>query len=541
MIAAAEALPKTEAAAGRRWHIALAAVIILHLALAWFAREPGILTGQDDAEYLTLAQSLKQGTYRELYRANTPFHRQYPPGYPLLLAGWSVLAGNSFAALVLLNMLLSASALVVLFLALRRALGPWIAISAVSVAAVNPEIVRYAGALMSEPAYLLISLLTLYVLLIAAGRQRWLLAAGALALTAALTRSIGVTVIGAVLVHWALERRWKLLALPAIVSVVALAAWLIWTAIGPSQYAGSSYIAELRSLWSGLSWTGGLPIRFVRSLRTYATDSMPWMLRLPAVPGTPIDNVLVLLIAVVLLGAGGLRLWRVWRPAALYLLLYAGLLLAWLWPVGRFLVPTVPLLFATMLTGAHVLASRIRRAWALPATAALAAILLVSNGAHTLQLASSRAECRTNGDLPSATCMSPDAASWFEAVRWIRANVPAGQLMLTAKLATLWHYTGHQSIPYEEAAHQDSANFLRYVTGHGAQWILLGSLEIREAHNLAPLLQANCARLTLAAEFPPRTYLFRVAEPSPEEAAHSCDAVAAYLAANEGRNWEVHH
>ena len=43
-------------------------VLVSHAVLAWLSREPGILTREDDAEYIVLAQSLQDFGYHESFR-----------------------------------------------------------------------------------------------------------------------------------------------------------------------------------------------------------------------------------------------------------------------------------------------------------------------------------------------------------------------------------------------------------------------------------------------------------------------------------------
>jgi hypothetical protein len=56
-------------AATPRWvGVALVALSVAFVWIAWSAREPGVTTGNDDARYMLLARALREGTYRDLYR-----------------------------------------------------------------------------------------------------------------------------------------------------------------------------------------------------------------------------------------------------------------------------------------------------------------------------------------------------------------------------------------------------------------------------------------------------------------------------------------
>ncbi|HUF70793.1 MAG TPA: hypothetical protein VMM79_19245, partial [Longimicrobiales bacterium] len=56
-----------------RWHRwAVPGLLMVHGLACWLARPIGYLTGQDDIEYLALAQTLRQGSYHFLFRADAP-------------------------------------------------------------------------------------------------------------------------------------------------------------------------------------------------------------------------------------------------------------------------------------------------------------------------------------------------------------------------------------------------------------------------------------------------------------------------------------
>jgi hypothetical protein len=541
---------RTRRARSNRALVAALALISLHGALAWIAREPGVLTGQDDTEYILLAESLLDGGYNDLFRVDSPPHRTYPPVYPAALAAWGTFAGRGFDSLVALNVAVSAAALIVLFGVLRRLTSDALALTTVALLAINPELIRFAGGIRSEPLFMLLTLVALAALLpadaargastrAAAAEPRmrrseatWLAIAIGAALLAALTRSVGVTVMAAIGLHWLLQKRWTLVAVPAGVATIAVAAWLAWTALGTDQFVGSSYMAELRLVWTGTDWTGPLPGRALNWSRLYLVHGLPTALALPTIPGTPVDNV-VQLACFGAVGAVGLTvLLKRWRAAALWVIVYASFLAIWLFHVDRFVVPVAPLLVAAVLIGAHTTGRRVgqRAGVALPAAAAL--ILGVGATLMTASLLRENAGCDRAGRYPDPACMSEDQRSYFDALRWIDANTPADAVFLTAKPGALYVYTGRRSIAFDRSAREPAPTFIESVRSAGAGWILLGSLHNQEPALLARRMKANCERLRVAAVFPPRTWLFRIDEGDMDEAG-ACDAIDAYAAAND--------
>ena len=514
--------------------------MLLHAGMAWWSRPPGILTGQDDAEYVMLGRSLRAGGYHELHRIDRPVHAQYPPGYPALLAAWGAAAGDDFDALVLLNVGISAALLAAVYATLRRrGFGEVEATGSVVVLAVNPALVAMAGSLRSEPPYTLLSMVCLLMLAAREPRAGQRTLAGAAAIVAALTRSIGVTLVAAVAAHWLIERRWKTLTLFAGAAALTLGSWLAWTALAPERYTGSSYIGDLTA---GTGERGTLapkfPDRIPEHISWYARIGVPWMLGVPTVQGTVLDNAIALLL---LVGLGGLGVWtfaRRWRPAALYLGVYGALLAVWVWRVERFVIPLLPIIVAAVLVGAGRLGTllRLRRPWL--AVVATALVLFAGGVARTTEDLAEAARCDRSAQLPDAECLTADQASFFEAVRWIRTHTAEDAVFLTAKSAPFWLYTGRRTISYGTARRTDTLAVLPFLREQATDYVLLTALERGEPRRLAPRLLRVCGALALEASFPPNGYLFRIRAPDERmRAGPACGALRDYLEANRGR-WE---
>jgi len=116
----------------------------LHVILAWLLRDQ-IGMGNDDAMYIQLSRSLRVFGYREEFLIGAPWHSQYPPFYPLLLAAISTLAGERVDVLIAASTLLSAGALLLIFDAVRRLWSPLLALMVLTVGAVNYFLLEAAG------------------------------------------------------------------------------------------------------------------------------------------------------------------------------------------------------------------------------------------------------------------------------------------------------------------------------------------------------------------------------------------------------------
>lgn len=528
---------ETQAVPGwHRW--AVPALLVVHGLACWLARPIGYLTGQDDIEYLVLGQSIRHGGYNLLFRVDQPLHAQYPPGYPAMLAIWGAVTGDGFSALAFLNVLFSVATLAIAYFAGRKVFGATVALLALMAITVNPELVAAGGNIASETPFTLLSILALALLMGESPSRRRIGWAMALAILATLTRSVGVVLIAAVGLHLVLERRWKAAGVFAVASLLFVGSWFLWTAMAPGQYLGSSYVADLQAAVrrSVTSPTSGN--RLVRQITYYGGDGLPYAMGVPTMAGTPIDNLVAAFVTVTGLLAGWWVLFRRWRPAALYLGFYGVLLLMWAYRQPRFLIPLVPLLVLALVGGLHGL---LRSRWPRVAlvTAGLAAVLLVAGGGTRVAAAAREHwRCRDWQEIPPADCLTPAQAGFFEAVGYIRAEIPPGDVFLVSKPGALWYYTGHPSISFPEAFAQGQDGWVPYLRGQGVKWILVTDLLSAELVRYRRRLGENCEAVALERRFDDMTWLFRLTSDEPGEEGtgrtdERCRAVQQFLQATD--------
>jgi len=513
-------VPQTQTSASRgnwRMRLVLAAVIACHVALVWSARVPGVMTGQDDAEYILLGRALSHGSYRELWRVDAPVHSQYPPGYPGLLAIWEAVAGPSQTARATLLVILSAATLLVLHGAIRRRLGTSIALASVVVLAVNPFFVQYGGEIASEIPYMFMSVVCLYGLIrsedeLEQGHKRasnaWLMAAVAAMLGAALVRTVGIALVVAVDLWLVLNRRWRAAAGVALASASTFGVWLLWTALAPEQFVGRSYVADALNN-PGRSFLVMLVSRILRNAWLYV-QGLPWLVAAPTIQGSVVDNIVALLVLGITGPTGLLVLWRRWRGAALYAATYVALLLAFSWNVTRFLVPMLVVAVPVILLGGVSIALSFRPRWA-PSVLSVLVILLVWGGSSRSAELVAQNSCPRSEGIPVAECTrTPEQEKYFEALRYVQSNLPRNAVILTVKSGALYYYTGRKSISVEAARLRRPDDFIGWVKSQGAGYVLLSAVDGSEIRLFSVLLQANCDRLQFIQSFGPTALLFRL-------------------------------
>jgi hypothetical protein len=508
---------------------AVAGLLLTHGILAWLGRPAGIETGHDDARYLLLARALRSFSYVDLWHVGHPVEILYPPGFPALLVTWGAVAGVSFDLQVVLGVSLSMTALALAYLIAARHLDRRVALAGLAVLAVNPMLVTQAGTVASEMAYEVWSLLALLLVLQPPSRARTT-AVVVLAILAAMTRSVGVTLVGAIVLHLVLRRNWRAAVAAAAAAVIVIGPWLAWTVLAPNQHVGFSYAADVASggrvRASGM--LGMLIARVSQNTVGYARSLVGGVLSFPNLSGTRLDAAAWVAFAIAGLFAGVVAAWRRWLPVMPYLASYVALLLLWPWNQSRFLEPITLLLTPLWLWGLWSMAARRSGGWLFVTVVLPAALVGISGLVDSLGSVERRLHC---GRIPAPpgpnACLSPDQLAFMAGVRWIRDNASSTATILSAKEGTLYYFTGRPTVPPAEALAQDSATFSAWLGNRGVEYVLLTGLTPSE-RRLGSRARAACRSLEVAARFADNGYLFRVVRRPTAGAVNACVSVDAY-------------
>jgi 4-amino-4-deoxy-L-arabinose transferase-like glycosyltransferase len=516
---AAASTPWTERV--RAWQVALALALV-HLVLARLTLDPTVHSGGDNAAYLALARSLlERGTYQELWDPAMRHHTQYPPGWPMLLAGAMTLGVKPWVGFKVLVMLFSSAAVALSYLWARRVSTAAVALAVGVLLAVSPGVVDLARWELSDVPFWAFTMLALWAFARAAEvpadeaayeeRRKWLrrLAFASVAvLMAYATRSAGVPLVAAAAAWLAWRRHWRGLALfGAVVAPYAVAWWLRGKLLGGASYAGVLWYVDPYQPGLGTVGVTGMLMRIVRNVVEYTNDHLPYLLLGARV--TPAAWVLGVLVVVLSIAGWGMRLRRA-GVAELWLPLYMGLVLIWPseWSGERFVLPALPMMLVCTAEVLGWAGRRIGRPVLVGAAAT--AVVLIAGMPKTSSEMRFAAECRaayTPGNL--YPCLPEQWVDYLSLAAATRGQLPEGSAVLSRKPTLFWAQSGYPSRTYPFTANPDS--MLATAREARAQYVMLDFLDNVSPMYLAPvMMQRPQAFCVVAAAGPGRATLMAI-------------------------------
>jgi Dolichyl-phosphate-mannose-protein mannosyltransferase len=435
--------------------VLLAAVLAcLAASYAVMLHVPAIGYYHDDGIYVVTAKALAQGQgYRIISLPDSLAQTKYPILFPLVLAGvWKIFPhfpGNA-PALKLVPFLWAIAWFGLIYRFGKqetgsRAFGAWLA----ALTAASPWTLFFGTTAVTETMFACLLLATLLALSRVERADEaspgTAVAAGALAAAAFLTRTAGLPVIlaGAAGLVW--KRRPRAAAKFLLVCALLIAPWLIWqrlhrqaTAAAESYYTWSSYASSNALTHFTLHQKAVIVAKNVSNL----IASLGVLAGLPTAPWAIFITVFFLGIVI----AGFVEhLRRGLGSLHLFLVAYAGMLLAWGWPPARLVLPILPFLlyfgyrgFLLFCERVLMLAPPTRLARRTPAVVLLAVM-------GYAQAASLRAT-RSNGAPTLAYETADDWSQWHLLFDWIRTHTPADAVLLANPDPAFYLYTGRKAL-----------------------------------------------------------------------------------------------
>ncbi len=302
--------------------------------LAWsYTPELGGFGG-DNAIYLLSAEFLAPFGPSSALAASYFASSQYPPLFPLVLGLLGAHSDLLVAHLMVTSFLLAA--LLVLYRWQRSlTISSWSAFAVTLLFACLPGTYFHTLEILSENLYLLLTLLGLWMYRQAetTHRKDWLLGAALAVAAATLTRTAGVALLAALLIHLLLINRSRRNLVAAALAVAPVAAWHLWR-------GGGGYVSSLTTTYGANAFAA-----FIDRLHLQATALWHgWIDNFVSAPPLPIAIAVAIFGAACLAGLAA----RLHKRSldGLYVSFYLLLILIWPFPgeSQRFVFVILPIL-----------------------------------------------------------------------------------------------------------------------------------------------------------------------------------------------------
>jgi len=427
----------------RRDHVAGAVLTVGGLVVVWayaismFLPSAGMF--HDDGLYAVTARALAEGQgYRIISLPGSPLQTKYPILFPWLLSLIWRLAPAFPDNLPLLRIVPVASTFAWLWLSYRLLLrcgAPRAAATTVvALMAASPWVLFLGTSLLSETLFA--ALLTGSLLLLTRVSEgpphvlRLCGIAGLLAGACFLTRTAGIAVIVAGFVWLSMNGRRVGAVIFAAAAASLVIPWALWVLSHTGADADSYYSASVYGSWNIVShygWREKLDVVTGNVLYSLSAPLAFWAIR----------GGVWLLVPAALLAAcvcRGIWLTRT-HPLTWFAIVYAAMVMMWLWPPTRFFVPLIPLFMW------HVIVA-IRRVPVIPVAVVVAAVMFTSSAA----LLRSVTHARTHGVLSTRADYAEDWHRLSALFDWIRRETPPDAVLTGNLDPTYFLYAGRQGI-----------------------------------------------------------------------------------------------
>ena len=494
---------------GRRLIPAFVALCALLVGIWTF--DPKLSLSGDNTEFITLARSLSQG--EGLVHLNAPNPQpatKYPFGFPLLLAPVELLFPGEWTPMKAWVLVLFSVGMGTLYLLMRESMGALssLAVVALSVTAgqsylttdvsghqFGPLLLHFSHQVMSEAPFLTVSLAALWLLQRGVQREgiwcnRALLAGFVLAMLAYYIRSVGITLLGAVIVYLFLQRDVRR---GVVFSAAFFLAWLPWTLRNRAVGGGGVYLKQLIQINpyypdQGLLDVAGFVGRLTGNGAAYLNVELPRLLW-PFFSGSggfgPISVFIVLLVAYTLMQALRFR-----RDVllVLYTAFTIGVALLWFWVDARFLFGIVPLFIYFAVRAVSDLADGISAHGGPWTGRALRWGLLITVAWGQIPGVPRLAEY-ARADYP------PAWSRYYQAGQWLKQHTDEDAIVLCRKGYWMFIVSGRRCVGFP---FKDPSTIMEYMEKETVDYVVLESLGFAQtAKYLAPAVNEHMDRFRI--------------------------------------------
>lgn len=444
----------------------------------------------DNASYYMLGQAIAQGEgFVNISKIDKTPNNHYPPGYPAILSLFMHFT-ESIIFFKILNGLFLLGGMILFYLILSRIIQHrGVAFIIIAFCLVNYHLLQYASMMMSEMPYLFFSLVAIWSFMNSEGEVAWYRNKNFILCLVALViayhiRSLGIALVGAVILTLVIQRKW----LPALgmgVGFVVLALpWFIRT----QQLGGGSYMRQLMLInpYQPVLGKAGLSdflSRIGTNFSRYITEEIPHSI----FPFTEVDYASspdlgqwlsgIALLFIVGFGIYKLPVYR-WI-ILLYTIFTFAILMIWpdVWVGVRFIVPLIPFLalgfFHSLYLGLQWMGKWVKKS--VPVWTMLIILLFMFPSVNTLKK-------------ESGTNLHPAWENYYAMGQWLRRNDSSDVVVSCGKPTLFYLYSQTYTVRY--AFEQDPALLIEDLEKEKVDYVVIDQVYPNTIRYLLPALRA---------------------------------------------------
>ncbi|WP_375579681.1 glycosyltransferase family 39 protein [Marivirga tractuosa] len=464
----------------------------------------------DNAYYYILGKALAEGEgYVNISSINKPPNNHYPPGYPAII-GLTLFLGAGIFSIKVLNGIFLLLAIYIFYFLFKKLLNEDVAFIASLMILLNSHILYYSSIMMSEIPFMFFSGLSILLFLKASEKGynikdlNFIFALLSM-LIAYYIRSIGVALFAGLFLHFIVKRQWKYLV---ICGSFLLAGALPWFIRG-KYTVSSSYFNQLsmknpNQPALGRAGFGDFAERILENISRYVTFEIPSALFPNMNPDYWNDATLSdwligsILIGIAILGLISQRKHR-WILIG-YSLGTIGILLIWpaVWIGVRFIVPFIPILIYTFLSGINEIFQRIASALGRKSLNPLLLLFLLLFTYGPIN----------NLHKTAKTDYYPALNNYFKIANWLSRNVRQDVVVSCAKPALL--YLKAKTFTMRYKFDQNPDELIQDLEDKQVDYVVLDQFYKNTYKYLVPAIRAYPQRFQKVIEFEkPNTYLLK--------------------------------
>jgi len=305
------------------------------------------------------------------------------------------------------------------------------AIISASFAAASPWTLYLATNLLSDLPFAAVALGSLYLLErdpVIARASKWSrpVFVGLLAGLSFLTAARGITVWAAAVALFLARRQWRSALVASAAFGILAAPWIVWQSLNaaptnPAYWYYSKLNYQTWHVFGDFSTAEAARVVFDNSIDCAAWPQLLWGISSTAVHPVVLQIVAWSLTLCALIGFV-VTAWRDLRAVHFWTVLYLGMIVCWVFPPDRFLVPLMPLYLYFLIAGVKYLQ---RRRKPTPAGQALVWTFLVVSFATSVSQLVWDTSLAVREDSP--TCFGQEPDNWpatMELMAWLQTETP---------------------------------------------------------------------------------------------------------------------